>query len=215
MKYTDVVWDFNGTILNDVDVCIGCANKLLRDHSLPELRSKEHYLDVFGFPIIEYYERIGFDFDVIDYDELAKVWVKDYLDHSDDCTLYPGVIPTLERLRARGLGQLVLSATEIGMLTSQLKNLGVFERFDGVYGIDNIHAASKLAAARRLMGDHPDSRFVLIGDTEHDLEAADAIGADCVLVAAGHQPKSKLVRTSAVYVADTLAEACDFILLQE
>ena len=212
MKYTDVVWDFNGTILDDVDVCIGCANKLLGDHSLPLIESKEKYLDVFGFPIIEYYKRLGFDFDKIDYDKLAKVWVDEYLSHSDECKIYSDVIDTLERFRCAGLGQLVLSATEIGMLTGQMKKLLIFDLFDGVYGIDNIRAASKLGAAEKLKNEHKGSKFVFIGDTEHDLEVASAIGADCVLVCAGHQPKSKLLNTTAVFIADTLSEACDFIL---
>lgn len=212
MKYTDVVWDFNGTILDDVDVCIGCANKLLSDYSLPLIESKERYLEVFGFPIIEYYERLGFDFDKIDYDVLARVWVDEYLSHADECGLYSGVIPAMDRFKESGLGQFVLSATEIGMLTGQMKKLSIFERFDGVYGIDNIRAASKLASAERLKEEHKGAKFVFIGDTEHDLEVASAIGADCVLVASGHQPKHKLLSTSAVFVADTLGEACDFIL---
>lgn len=212
MKYTDVVWDFNGTILDDVDVCIGCSNKLLSDHSLPLLKSKEEYLDVFGFPIIEYYKRLGFDFDKVDYDALSKVWVAEYLSHSDECKLYGDVLLTLDRFRSAGLGQYVLSATEIGMLTSQMRKLGIGERFDGVYGLDNIHAASKLAAARRLLDEHKGAKLVFIGDTDHDLEVAKAIGADCILVCSGHQPKNKLLDTSAVFVADTLKEACDFIL---
>ena len=212
MKYTDIVWDFNGTILNDVDVCIGCANKLLEDYSLPAIKSKEEYLEVFGFPIIEYYKRLGFDFDRIDYDALARVWVDEYLSHSDECVLYGDVLATLERFRCAGLSQYVLSATEIGMLTGQMKKLRIFDKFDGVYGIDNIRAASKLASAERLMNEHEGARFVFIGDTEHDLEVARAIGADCVLVCTGHQSKSKLSGASAVFVADTLEQACDFIL---
>ncbi len=212
MKYTDVVWDFNGTILDDVDVCIGCANKLLSDYSLPLIKSREKYQDVFGFPIIEYYKRLGFDFNKIDYNALAKIWVNEYLSHSDECTIYDGVIQAIERFKDVGLGQYVLSATEIEMLSGQMRGLGIYSYFDGVYGLDNIHAASKLACAESLRAEHTDAHFVFIGDTEHDLEVADAIGADCVLVASGHQPKSKLLGTSAVFVADDLYQACDFIL---
>ena len=62
MKHTDVIWDFNGTILDDVAAGIASVNKMLSDRSLPTIKDKEHYRKIFRFPIIEYYRSLGFDF---------------------------------------------------------------------------------------------------------------------------------------------------------
>ena len=61
MKYTNIIWDWNGTLLNDTELSIKCINTLLKRRSLP-LLSAEQYREVFGFPIREYYQRIGLDF---------------------------------------------------------------------------------------------------------------------------------------------------------
>ena len=52
-KYTHVIWDFNGTILDDVEACIRSANLLLEAHGLPALPSREAYQRHFGFPLID------------------------------------------------------------------------------------------------------------------------------------------------------------------
>ena len=43
MTYTHAVWDFNGTILNDVDAGILAVNELLAERGLPQLSGKEDY----------------------------------------------------------------------------------------------------------------------------------------------------------------------------
>ena len=62
-NYTHIIWDFNGTIYNDVDACIKSANRLLSAYDLPLITSLQQYRSLFGFPIQDYYARMGFDFE--------------------------------------------------------------------------------------------------------------------------------------------------------
>ena len=62
MRYTDVIWDFNGTLLDDADAGLACVEELLRRRGLPPLGSLARYREVFRFPIRDYYTDIGFDF---------------------------------------------------------------------------------------------------------------------------------------------------------
>ena len=101
--YTHLIWDFNGTLLNDVDACIQSANRLLENHGLPKLSSAEHDRATFGFPIIDYYRRLGFDFEKLAYPDLAVEWVAYYLEYSADAKLYPDVLDTLQTVRDRGI----------------------------------------------------------------------------------------------------------------
>jgi phosphoglycolate phosphatase len=206
MKYTDILWDFNGTILDDVDICINSVNLLLSERGLPTLDSIEAYHKVFGFPVIDYYKRLGFDFEKEDYEGvIAPTWMKEYLRQAPTAELCRGVRDALERFAAAGLRQTVISASETGMLTEQIRALGIYEFFDGIYGLDNINAGSKTARARQWREAHPDAVALFLGDTEHDADTARAIGADCVLVASGHQ-SAELLRRSGCPVIHDLSE---------
>lgn len=191
--HTHLIWDFNGTILDDMTLGIRCTNTMLADRGLPIIPSVEAYREIFGFPIDEYYRRLGFDFEKEDYDTvLAPQWVAMYLEGEPACTTIEGAVETIRAVKAIGIPQILLSATKIEMLTAQLERLGLFHEFDEVIGLDNIHARSKQAQALEWKRRHPDAKLLFIGDTEHDAQVADAVGGDCVLFTGGHQSARRL-----------------------
>ena len=57
-----ILWDWNGTLLDDVDLCVDALNRLLAGFGYPQRYDHERYRAIFGFPIEEYYVRAGFDF---------------------------------------------------------------------------------------------------------------------------------------------------------
>lgn len=205
--YSYLVWDFNGTILDDVAVCIRAANTLLSAHGLPTIDSPSAYRRLFGFPIVDYYRRLGFDFSVTPYDLLAREWVGYYLDFCPTATAYPGVEETAREIRAAGIPQIVLSATERSMLLRQLGEIGLDGDFDEVLGLDNIHAYSKEELGVNWRRNHPDGRVLMIGDTDHDAAVAAAMGADCILVSCGHQTREHLLTCPCLFVADDASAA--------
>ena len=192
MKYTHIIWDFNGTLFADVDAGIESVNTMLRERSLPEIGSVDAYREIFRFPVIDYYRDLGFDFDAEPFDVLAPIWIDLYNKNSADAPLQEGSIEALETFREMGVSQLLLSATEINMLKGQLGTLGITEYFDAIMGLDNIHAHSKKAIALDWMEKNPSARPLFIGDSLHDAEVASAVGGDCALVANGHQSSQRL-----------------------
>ena len=210
-KYTHVLWDFNGTLLDDVDASIESANALLERHGLPRIGSVEAYRSLFGFPVIDYYRRLGFDFEECSYADLAVEWVAYYLKYSALSTLYPDVVSGLEAVKSIGVTQLVLSATERGMLERQVIELGIRPYFDGLLGMENIHAYSKEEIARGWREQNPDARVLLIGDTDHDSDVARAIGADYVLLSCGHQSAPRLAACHPIAVAESITETLKIV----
>lgn len=193
MNYTHVIWDFNGTILDDVAIGLECVNLMLSRRGIPTVDSPEAYRRLFRFPIIEYYRMAGFDFEKDDYyTVLAPEWVGLYTERCGRCGLCPGVADTIGAIGRMGVPQLVLSATEQGQLREQLAGLGALDWFDYVLGLGNIHAHSKAELAVAWKKQHPDAVPLFVGDTEHDAETARAIGADCLLYVGGHQSKERL-----------------------
>lgn len=210
--YTHILWDFNGTLFDDVDAGIQSANVLLERRGLPLIRDITHYRSVFCFPIVDYYQKIGLHSEKECFEDLAVEWMEQYLLHSRKSTLYKGVAEVLKQTKERGIPQIVLSATELGMLKVQLKELGILPYFDTVLGLDNIHAYSKVEIAKQWMRENHPIRAVLLGDTVHDSEVAKQMGIDCILIANGHQAK-EILESCGVPVVDSAEDILKLGLL--
>ncbi len=214
MKYTHIVWDFNGTLLNDIDAGIDAVNVMLKKRGLATIGSVEAYRELFCFPIIKYYAKLGFDFENEDYySVLAPEWVEMYLENYKSSPLTEHAVQTLQCLGTMGYEQTLLSATELQMLKGQLKGLGLEQYFGEVYGLDNIHAGSKVDAAIAWRAEHPDAVALFVGDTVHDFEVASAVGADCVLYSQGHQSKKQLSGCGC-RIIDDLSELIELLSAQ-
>ena len=129
-----------------------------------------------------------------------------YFEYSGDCVAYPDISEVLDALHQKGMEQWILSASEVNMLRGQLEKLGLLSRFDGILGLDNIHAKSKKDNGVAWKNANPNSRALMIGDTDHDAEVAAAMGVDCVLVAAGHQSRARLEQCNCIAVVDTVRD---------
>ena len=192
MKYTHLFWDFNGTILADMEAGMESTNQMLRERALPEIDGIDAYRELFDFPIKEYYRGLGFDFEREPYEVLAPIWVNIYNEKSKKSTLVLGVKEALECVSHLGLRQVVFSATERDMLMRQLSELGVNDFFDEIIGLDNIHAESKIHLAKKWREAHPEAKILYVGDTVHDAENAKVLEADCLLFTGGHQSRKRL-----------------------
>ena len=209
--YTHVLWDFNGTLLDDVRAGMDSANRLLTAHGLAPLVSLDAYRAEFGFPIKDYYRRLGFDFEKTPYEELAREWVPYYLDCSRSTGLAADAEEALRTCEALGLSQVVLSASERDMLEGQIEALGIRPYLAEVLGLNNIHAHSKEHVGMEWRQRHPTARALLVGDTLHDASVARAIGADCILLACGHQSRVRLETAKPLFVADSLHDVAEWL----
>jgi len=188
-----VIWDFNGTLIDDVSLAVRSINVELDRRGLP-LVTVDSYREVFGFPMADYYVRLGFDLSRETMEGLADEFHETYLPGLPACPLHEGVTEILEGFAGLGIEQYVLSAMEEATLRASLERLGIARCFQGVYGLGNRLADSKLSRGRDLVFDFQIAveGTLLIGDTDHDLEVGCALGTRVVLVAQGHQSAQKL-----------------------
>ena len=206
MKYDSIIWDWNGTLLNDVDIVVETINQLLSDRNLT-LLTIERYLDVFTFPVRDYYMQIGFDFHNEPFEIPALQFIEIYNNAVDSCGLHSDAIPLLNRLQTGGYRQFILSAMEQVQLEKTVMNNGILSFFEGLCGLNNHYAVSKIENGKSLIiekGLNPE-RTLMVGDTIHDYEVARAIRCKCILVANGHQSKKRLL-SAGVQVLDRLDE---------
>jgi len=199
---TTIIWDWNGTLLNDLDLCIDSINTLLKKRSL-EMLDHDSYKEVFSFPVKNYYQAIGFDFSKEEFEIPAKEFIDLYDGKVENCPLHLSAVEILEFFRQKEYPQFVLSAMKQPMLEKTLKHNGIFHFFEGVAGLNDHYAESKVERGRELIEkfEIETEDTWMIGDTNHDFEVARELGINCVLVADGHQSYERLKKTGAKVVA--------------
>lgn len=188
-----IIWDWNGTLLDDVDACVGTINRMLLARHLP-LIDITIYRRTFDFPVKSYYERLGFDLASEDWDALAVEFHDCYGELAANTSLRDGIADVLNALRDADVPMSVLSACESTILHRMLTERGMNDYFQHICGVNNLHATSKLENGRDLLRvlDIPPTDIILIGDTNYDHDVATAIGSRCLLLAGGHQHESRL-----------------------
>ena len=204
--YKTIIWDWNGTLLDDLELSLGATNTLLRDRNLPTL-SVERYKEIFKFPVIDYYKEAGFDFNKEPFEIPARQYMDIYHAGEHTTRLFPDVINTLTYLKENSYRQIVLSAMEDRNLKKMIRNAGIAEFFDGVYGIKDDFAREKVTLGKQLIKNlnlNPED-CIMIGDTLHDAEVAEQCGFDCILYSGGHVSKQRL-KTKGVPIIERLSD---------
>jgi phosphoglycolate phosphatase len=188
-----LIWDWNGTILDDTDLCLAIENELLNERGMRPV-TKAWYLDHFTFPIRTYYERMGYTFENETYLDVSGQFMERYYARCPECGLREGVRNVLSEARVRGILQTLLSVTEQSELLVETARANVAGFFSEILGTDDALGFSKVDRAKAYMaGAGVDPRDALfVGDTDHDVEAANAVGCPCVLLEGGHQSRRVL-----------------------
>ena len=214
-RYRHIIWDWNGTLLDDFDYCIGVMNGLLARRSLP-LLDRARYHAVFDFPVRDYYARLGFDFTRDSFEQLSVEFITAYDANRLTCPLHAGAADLLGAVQDAGVTQSILSAYRHETLIQIVDHFGHLPRFIRLTGLDNIFAHSKAELGRAWIEELalPREDVLLIGDTLHDLEVAQAIGINCVLVAAGHHPTHRLCARHGHVVENLAALRAEGFLLR-
>lgn len=213
LKYGHILWDFNGTILDDVMLNIRLMNELLDSRGKTLLEDIGHYRRIFGFPVKDYYTRAGLALSDAEYAEIAGWYTYRYYKEAGKCPLREHIIETLTDLHALGLKQYILSASQYNSLPPLLDKFGIAHFFDAVLGDQNAFAHGKVDIgiswlnASGIAADE----ILLIGDTVHDKQTADAMGTDCLLLTGGHQSEDTLIAAGA-RVIESAAQILPFVV---
>ena len=197
-QYSHIIWDWNGTLLDDAWLCMEVMNGILQRRNMAALTS-ERYIEIFGFPILDYYLKLGFDFSREPFETVSSEFVAGYESRRSQCSLREGSAELLEHIYEMGIGQSIISSSQQNYLEEAVEHFGLAGRFESLNGLDNHHAAGKVGIARDWLaqcGTDP-AEILLVGDTLHDLETAQAIGVDCALIFSSHQSRSRLTTRAA------------------
>ncbi len=209
MKYKNIVWDWNGTLLNDLEAGVDTLNDMLQRRQLLPLTIEE-YKEHFEFPVIRFYEKVGFNMKQESFHDLSVDFVETYDKFSGKLALHAEVSEVLQVLRSKGMKQYVLSALREDILQQMIADFQIAPWFELVCGSNNIYADGKIGRGQqmlRTLAINP-AETLMVGDTIHDAEVAEALGFDCVLFVGGHNSVRRLSEKAPVI--HRLKELCEF-----
>lgn len=187
MKYKNILWDWNGTILNDTPVAFEATNILLERFGYSTI-TLEYYRDNIDTPIVNFYSKI-FNLNKHDMQMLDDEWGVLYNQLSDKIKLHADVAKMLSTFAENNLNQIILSAFKTNEITKYARKFSIEHYFDDILGTQNIVMESKTVRGRRYMQEHgfAPEHTLYIGDTVHDFDTARGLGVDCILFSGGQQ----------------------------
>jgi phosphoglycolate phosphatase len=186
-RFDVVCWDWNGTLLNDVEIARAAMNRVLRNRRLPVIADEDAYRRVFGFPIVEFYSRLGLDEG--SFVQAADQYLALFAQTVGQASLHREAAATLAAIDALGVEQVLISATPDVVLAEQLAPHAVGTHFSRILGITDVYAASKAHVVESWLrgSGHDPRRVLMVGDTNHDEEIAELLHLEFLRFARGHQ----------------------------
>lgn len=206
-----IVWDWNGTLLHDIDAVIGATNASFAEFGFQPI-TLETYRELYVVPVPKFYERIMGRLPTDDeWAVMDETFHRHYWAAADAAGLAEGAGELLRDWQAEGLTQSLLSLAPHDKLVPLVRAHGIdrhFLRVDGRIGPSHTTKAGHLVRhLQALEGTGVTAgRTVLIGDAVDDALAAAHVGARAVLYTGGSHSRSSL-ESAGVPVVDTLAEA--------
>ncbi|MEZ0068358.1 phosphoglycolate phosphatase-like HAD superfamily hydrolase [Streptacidiphilus sp. MAP12-20] len=202
-----IVWDWNGTLFDDIDAVVEASNAAFAELGLPPFSVAE-YREWYRVPVIDCYaDRLGRMPSSEEWVRMDAVFHEHYEARRSACALTVGAA---EILRERA-SQSLLSMYGHEELVPLVRSFGIdghFRRVDGRDGTSGTSGKGQyLIRHLAAMDGHVDpARVVLIGDVPDDAAAAAEAGVKAVLYTGGAGSRRELSRIG-VPVADTLADA--------
>jgi len=202
LSYEDIIFDWNGTLLNDVDVMLKAEQEQFKNYGINPLNAKER-AKIFSHPIENYYKNVGFDLSKTSFKQLSIEFMEIYEKLSfKNAQLFEGTIELLDILKNKNKNLYILSAASEKHLQAIVDVKGISSYFKAIYGLHDHEAKTKIPRALELKDDFSELKnstsLLMVGDTDHDYEVAQAIGADSIIIAQGHQAHDKLKKLNTI-----------------
>ena len=200
MKYRSLLFDWSGTLVDDLPPTLHATNEVLSRYGVPHM-GREEFRNRFRLPYPEFYEEVLPGVPIEDLEDLFRI---SFQSSPQGVTVLPHAREMLTWCQERGIRCFVLSSMDQNLLKQQALDFGLHDHFEAIYAgvIDKRHRVIDL------LKDHclDPSETAFVGDMVHDIETARHGGVDSVAVATGYDPLERLTLTSPSYLFQDLRD---------
>lgn len=189
-----IIWDFNGTLLNDTQLSLDVDNNVFEKLGIPAI-TIDDYRNNMTMPVRDFYPTVGVDYSIHSYETIARLWLDEFNQKAVGVGLVSGALDAIRFFYGQGRSQSVLSASYEPSLRKQCEALGLTPYMTDISGLEDESASKKTEIGRRQLRELglEGRDVVLIGDMLTDAHLAEDLGADCILVSWGHNDLKRLL----------------------
>ena len=101
MQKKHIIWDFNGTLLNDAQLSVDCDNHVFDELGLARI-TIEDYRAHMTMPVRDFYTALGVDLNVYKYETISRIWLDRFNRHAVSVGLVPGALELTKRMKEAG-----------------------------------------------------------------------------------------------------------------
>lgn len=215
MKYTAVVFDLDGTLLDTLEDLMDAVNDALRKYGYP-VRTLAEIRNFVGNGVRKLMERSLPDgTQNPEFEEILAAFRAYYTAHCEDKThAYDGVLTMMQQLTEAGC--------RLAIVSNKLD--GAVKELNQSYFSSYVQTAigEKEGVRRKPAPDMVENALaslhcrkeeaVYVGDSEVDIQTASNAGLDCISVSWGFRDADFLLQNGAAVIADTPQQVCDLII---
>lgn len=214
-RYDLIVWDWDGTIMDSTPTIVQCIQQACRDLDFPVPEdSIASY--VIGLGIHDSLRRVVPTIDPRHFPTLVDRFRYHYLAKDHELHLFQGMRDLLETLKAQGLILGVATGKPRRGLDRSLRHHQLEHLFHDTRTADESfakpHPGMLLDLSDRLQV--PVRKMLMIGDTTHDLQMAQAAGVDGVAVTYGAHPADVLRSANSLACFDNVEQLANWLMQQ-
>ena len=215
MKYSNIIFDVDGTLVNSYDAIKNSLIYTLKQFGIEENdESKIKYM--MGPPL---YHSLVHVWNLSDEDTVKAVEIyrnRFQKDGLAENKLYDNVPDMLEKLKNNGARLFVATSKVQFMAETVLDYLGISHYFDLIVGSDlndKDHSKDELInKVLEYVGDAPKSSCVMVGDRKFDLNGAEICGIDGIGLLCGFGGYEELSKCKNTYLANNITELTNHLL---
>lgn len=191
-----VIWDWSGTLIDDVALSLGAVNRMLEVRGLEAL-STDRYRELYTFPMDGLFRSLGLfpeGGQPEAFTALVDEYVEGYTRRAMRFNLRPGAREALERMKEAGHDQVLITSSRNSVLRKQVYRSRLGGYFESVLGTWSSLPANTCTVARMYLTSRGigGGGAVFVGDTTGVADTAREIGSRCVLVSGGHESRRRL-----------------------
>ena len=206
---THIIWDYNGTVVDDVDTAVAAVNAMLKKRGLPPT-NKETYKDTLVMPLEKYYSTVG----ILNADipSLSVEFREESENNSHLSKIFEGVFEVVSFAKNKGITNILMSSLYCKYLELEVEKYGIRKYFDFIMGMKDTSVGSKYNMAYEYISKNSinPENVLFIGDLISDAQTAKKIGGKCILIPNGHNSK-KRCENEGVTVCENLFEITKYL----
>ena len=208
-----IAFDWDGTLFDSTQIIVRCIQAAVRDvgGTAPTDKAAAY---VIGLGLMQALAHAAPDVPQDKYPALGERYRYHYQSHANDLSLFDGVLPLLEALKARGHLLAVATGKSRHGLDEALHSVELKGMFDSSRTADKTAGKPDPCMLYELMAELgvAPARLLMVGDTTHDLQMALNAGCPSVGVSYGAHEPDAFVALRPRFVAHSVQDLHDWLL---